>query len=345
MMGETREDKGHEERNATKTTVYSIAKELGISPSTVSRVLNNSSLISDTKRALILSTAERLNYQKRHIKRQGLRAIITIRLFLPAAKYSYIHLFYDVADLIDGVNSGFGETKINIITSINDGDLSLFDSKKLGDIDGCIFAFTVPSAELEGRLKERDIPFVLLNRESPENNYVMVDGFGGMGKLVDALYSKRGKALKPCYIGFAPLPGVSKRREDGFVAACRTKSIPVGSDDLYVIETIAELTDTVLAEIARKGYNALVCFNDLVAISVYQTASHRCISIPADFSLTGFDNSPILDLMDQRIDTIEFSLQRLGREAGAWLRCRTIERGTQTLQKNLEGEYIPGETI
>jgi LacI family transcriptional regulator len=185
-----------------------------------------------------LSTAERLNYRKRHIKRQGLRAIITIRLFLPATKYSYIHLFYDVADLIDGVNAGFGETKINIITSINDGDPSLFDSKKLGDIDGCIFAFTVPSSELEARLEEREIPFVLLNRESPENNYVMIDGFGGMAKLVDALWLKRGRTLKPCYIGFSPLPGVSKRREDGFVTACREKSISVDSEALFTVETI-----------------------------------------------------------------------------------------------------------
>ena len=250
-----------------------------------------------------------------------------------------------MADLIDGVNAGFGETKVNIITSINDGDLSLFDSKKLGDIDGCIFAFTVPSAELEARLEEREIPFVLLNRESPENNYVMVDGFGGMGKLVDALWKKRGAKLKPCYIGFAPLPGVSKRREDGFVSACRSRSIPVGDGDLYTIETIAELTGPVLDDIAAKGYNALVCFNDMVAISAYQTALHRLLRIPADFSLTGFDNSPILDLMDQRIDTVEFSLRKLGREAGYWLRCRTIERKDEVLQKNLEGDYIPGETI
>lgn len=342
MVRETGMEKEPRER---KATVYSIASELGISPSTVSRVLNNSSLIGDSKRALILSTAERLNYRKRHIKRQGLRAIITIRLFLPAAKYSYIHLFYDVADLIDGVNAGFGETKINIITSINDGDPSLFDSKKLGDIDGCIFAFTVPSAELEARLEEREIPFVLLNRESPEQNYVMVDGFGGMVKLVEALWLKRGPALKPCYIGFSPLPGVSKRREDGFVAACHARSIPVGNKDLYMVETIADLTGPVLDEVTGKGYNAVVCFNDMIAISVYQSALHRSVRIPADFSLTGFDNSPILDLMDQRIDTVEFSLQRLGREAGHWLRCRTIERKNEVLQKNLEGDYIPGETI
>jgi LacI family transcriptional regulator len=328
-----------------KATVYSIARELGISPSTVSRVLNNSTLVSEPTRALIMATAQRLDYRKRLIKRQGLRTIITIRLFLPAAKYSYIHLFYDVADLIDGVNAGFGETKINIITSINDGDLSLFDSKKLGDIDGCIFAFTVPSAELEARLEEREIPFVLLNRESPENNYVMVDGFGGMGKLVEALWKKRGPTLKPCYIGFAPLPGVSKRREDGFVAACRAKDIPIGSGNIFTIETMAELAGPVLDHIAARGYNALVCFNDMVAISAYQTALHRSLSIPGDFSLTGFDNSPILDLMDQRIDTIEFSLQKLGREAGSWLRCRTIERRDEVLQKNLEGDYIPGETI
>jgi len=326
-------------------TVYDIAQELGISSGTVSRALNNSTLISDEKREEILATAERMQYHKRSIKRQHSRTIVTVRLFLPAAKYNYIHLFYDVAELIEGIQAGFGDTRVNITTSINDGNLAVFESKKLGDIDGCIFAFTEPSAALETILEEREIPFILLNRERPENNYVMIDSIGGMEKLVDVAWKKHGSALKPCFLGFAPLEGVSKRREEGVRIRCKDLSIPFSDQDVYNLDSISELRSSILSDILEKKYNTVFCFNDMLAVSLYQSALHLSLQIPNAFSITGFDNSPILDLLDQRVNTIEFSLKKLGNRSGAWLQCRIINRDDVPIQENLEGAYILGETI
>nr|WP_321306970.1 LacI family DNA-binding transcriptional regulator [uncultured Sphaerochaeta sp.] len=329
-----------------RVTVYDISKRLGLSPSTVSRVLNNSSLISTEKKELILRTAEEMGYQKRAIKRQKGRAIINIRLFLPKTQFSYIHLFYDVAELIEGIQHGFGETRVNIITSLNDGDLSLFDSKKLGDIDGCIFAFTKPSDALEELLEDRSVPFILLNRSNPEHNYVLVDNLVGMDALVNAMYKKRGESLKPCYVGFSKLPSVSEQREMGVYKGCVARNIPFDRDkDVIMVDSLTELREKVLPAIEEHSYNGVFCFNDLMAVSLYQTALRRNWRVPDLFSLTGFDNSPMLQLLDQRIDTIEFSLLKLGKEAGMWLNGRIINRLDNAIQKALEGDYIVGETI
>ncbi len=329
-----------------RVTVYDISEQLGISPSTVSRVLNNSSLIGAEKRELILRTAEEMGYEKRSIKRQKGRAIINIRLFLPQTKFSYIHLFYDVAELIEGIQKGFGETRINIITSLNDGDLSLFDSKKLGDIDGCIFAFTTPSVELEELLEDRTVPFILLNRANEEQNYVLVDNQDGMERLVEAMYRKRGKTLKPCFIGFSQLPSVSEQREIGVYQACQKRSVPFDREaDVIMVDSLTELRMKVLPAIEEHAYNGVFCFNDLMAVSLYQAILQKQWKIPDQFSLSGFDNSPMLQLIDQKIDTIEFSLLKLGREAGMWLNRRIIDRVSDSIQKAMEGEYIAGDTI
>ncbi len=66
--------------------------------------------------------------------------------------------------------------------------------------------FTEPSAALETLLEEREIPFILLNRERPENNYVMIDSIGGMEKLVDAAWEKYGSKLRPCFFGICTTP-------------------------------------------------------------------------------------------------------------------------------------------
>lgn len=329
-----------------RVTVYDISERLGLSPSTVSRVLNNSSLISEEKRQLILSTAEEMGYQKRIIRKQKGRAIINIRLFLPKTTYSYIHLFYDVAELVEGIELGFEETRINIITSLNEGDLSVFDSKKLGDIDGCIFAFTKPSQALEELLEERSVPFVLLNRPTAENNYVFVDNHRGMQKLIDAMYKKRGNALKPCFVGFSQLPSVSRSREFGVAGACKEKGIAFDRNhDVIMVDSLDELREKVLPAIELNSYNGVLCFNDLMAVSLYQAVLQKGWKIPQRFSLSGFDNSPILQLLDQRIDTIEFSLTKLGEEASRWLSSRILDRVETSVQQAIEGPYIAGDTI
>ncbi len=328
-----------------KVTVYDIACKLDISPSTVSRVLNNSSLIGEEKRHLILAAAQELGYQKRPIKKQGCRAIINIRLFLPPAKYDYIHFFYDVAELIDGVQQGFDATKVNIIISINNGDLLLFDSKKIGDIDGCIFAFTTPSSEMETLLEERAIPYILLNRQEPENNHLVVDSLRGMECLVEAMWARHAADFRPCFIGFSPLGPLSRLREQGVRLTCAAHGTELLDSDVFNIEQINELQTTVLDTILARKYNCVLCFNDLLAVSIYQSTLRRGLLIPQTFSLSGFDNSPILQLLDQRIDTIEFSIHALGVEAGVWLRSWIIDRDFKPIQKKLEGTYVKGETI
>ena len=329
-----------------RVTVYDISEKLGLSPSTISRVLNNSSLISEEKTNLILRTAEEMGYEKRSIKRQKRRAIINIRLFLPKTQFNYIHLFYDVAELIEGIQNGFGETRVNIITSLNDGDLSLFDSKKLGDIDGCIFAFTTPSVALEKLLEDRCVPFLLLNRSNPKNNYVIVNNLVGMNRLVEKMYMKRKSQLKPCFVGFSKLPSVSNQRAIGVLKGCEKYQIPFDMDkDVFIVDSIDELSKNVLPIIKERGYNGVLCFNDLMAVSLYQATLRRNWLVPDLFSLSGFDNSPILQLMEQRIDTIEFSLLQLGEEAGIWLESHIINRSTEPIQKALDGDYIAGETI
>ncbi|MDC7242820.1 MAG: LacI family DNA-binding transcriptional regulator, partial [Sphaerochaetaceae bacterium] len=239
-----------------------------------------------------------------------------------------------------------GETRVNIITSLNDGNLSLFDSKKLGDIDGCIFAFTTPSTELEKLLEDRVVPFILLNRSNSKNNYVIVNNMVGMKRLVENMYNKRGASLKPCFIGFSKLPSVSNQRAMGVSQACHNHNLDFNmKEDVFIVDSIEELSKNVLPIIKDRKYNGVLCFNDLLAVSLYQAALRRNWFIPDLFSLTGFDNSPILKLMEQRIDTIEFSLLQLGIEAGIWLQSQIINRSNDPIQKALEGDYILGETI
>ncbi len=326
-----------------KVTIYDIASKLNISPGTVSRVLNNSTLIGKEKRDLILYTAKEMGYKKRRIKKQVNRVLLNIRLFLPLAEYQYIHLFYDVAELIQGITEGFGNARINIISSINNNDITLFNSKKPGDIDGAIFAFTLPDGEIKKILEEREIPYILINRESPADNYIAVDDTEGMYKLVEKITNRKSD-IRICFIGFKQLSLISVQRENAISDALHHKEIEFSSKDVINISSLNEISSALLSSISEK-YNTVMCFNDVVAASFYHRSIRDGFGIPNTFSLTGFDNSPVLDILDTRIDTINFSVRNLGKEAGRWLRDWIINRTHGSIRKKISGEYIKGNTI
>jgi LacI family transcriptional regulator len=328
-----------------RVTVYDVAKELGISTSTVSRVLNNSILIGEEKRDSILAAARRLGYHKRPIKKQMRRAILNIKLFLPVHRYVYTHLFYNVADLIAGLYDGFGDVRVNIITKLAGLEDDIFRTKKLGDIDGCIFAFSEPEEEIYGRIGERGIPVVELNRINEKRNYVSCDNALGMETLLARVVRRRKDGVRPCYLGFTQIPAVEEQRRRGFLSAVKNLSLPAGEKDLFILDALADISPELLKDLKKKGYNTVMCFNDVLAVYFFQAAVAEGFSIPGDFSLTGFDNSPVLDLVSRRIDTINLSVRILGFEAGKWLKARIIDREEKDIHKLIAGEYVQGSTI
>lgn len=331
------------EQKKKRVTVYDIANKLEISPSTVSRVLNNSLLVKDETRRKILRQAEELGYRKRRIRKQRKRAILNIFLFLPLLPSRQYHLFYDPVTLISNIESGFEDIRTNIICGIN-GDTQYFENKKFGDIDGCIFAFTDPNSRLLERIQEAHIPFILLNRSHDRYSYIAGDNAAGMELLLRKMAEKK-KALKPCYLGFRPVSAVSEERRKGFLQACESLGIEGNRKNCCELSSLADIDDGLIGRILDEGYNGICAFNDVVAVYFYQACMHRGIPIPRQFSLSGYDNSPVRMLLDKKIDTIELGSEALGFSAGEWLRQQIIERRSDVLQKRLKGAYLKGDSL
>ncbi len=330
---------------AKRITVYDIAKKLNISSSTVSRVLNNSSLISNTRSEQILKTAQEMGYKQRNIRKQGSRAILNIHLFLPVADTSLTHYIYNISELIDSIHEGFRGVRLNINSRNNDGNLDFLSYKKTGQIDGCIFAFTKPNSKLTQELKEREIPVVLLNRKSRKLNYLYYDTNQGMQLLAEKVYQKWGEKIRPCYVGFRGLKSLSMERLKGAQQVFTDHGISFNENHLFMVDDLDNIADSVPPWIIQNGFNAVLSFNDLVALSLLQSLLSRGIRIPEDLALTGFDNSPLLKLLDRKINTISLSIPELGRRAGEWLYASIIEKKDTPLNEILPVIYIPGDTI
>jgi LacI family transcriptional regulator len=327
-----------------KVTVYDLARELRLSPSTVSRALDESELVGEATRSLVRAAAGRLGYERRTIKRPESRAVMTIKLYIPESRDAYVHLFYDVAELIDGIQRGFGDVRLNILICLNDGSDASFSTKKTGMADGAVFAFTEADAALYARYAERDVPVIHINRVRPDRSYVAVDNYLGMETLLRRVSEDRG-AEKPCFVGFSPVAYISRERRAGLLGAASKLGVPLSPADCFEFDSIPRIDGAFVRSLRGRGYDAVFCFNDLVAVHIYNRALREGLEIPRDFALTGFDNAPVLDLAPRRIDTVEFSVKELGFRTGTWLKKRLIDRSDEDVRMTLAGDYVRGETI
>lgn len=325
-----------------KPTVNDIAARLNMSPSTVSRVLNGSPLVKEETRRRIEDAAAEMGYRKRRIRRHGPRSVLVVALFLPRSSDAYHRLFYDPAELVAGLTDGFGDVRTQISVSVNQPNPGLFSTKKSGNIDACVFGFTTPSDDVSALLRERRIPLVLLNRESERENFVSADHLTGMRRLM-----RRGcaaRTIRPCYLSFTPAQPVAASREEAFRRACAEEGVRCDGGDVYRIDSVHEIDATFLSHLMDR-YNAVFCFNDFVAVYLYQIALLAGVRVPSQLAIAGYDDSPVRQLTPQKIDSISLSPYRLGEEAGKWLRRAVIERSTEGLQLLLPGELMPGDTL
>ncbi|MFW6293518.1 MAG: LacI family DNA-binding transcriptional regulator, partial [Spirochaetota bacterium] len=287
--------------DTSRVTVYDIAEAAGTSVSTVSRVLNGSALIADATRRAVLEAADRLGYTQRRVRRPAGRSVLNIVVFLPRAAEPQAHLFYDAAALFAGIESGLGDVRAHTIAAPN-GSTSPFEGKKLGDIDGCIFAFCDPSPAARATLTEREVPTVVINRLDDEFACVVNDYTSGMAALAHAVATKRpGPAA---WLTVETANPVARYRWEALLAQ---ESLAIGPGDRFEFASISRMDAQAVEAILEADYQTLLCANDLVAVAVYERLLHLGVRVPREIGLTGYDAAPVLGLVSQPITTVDLA--------------------------------------
>lgn len=325
-----------------KVTIYDIAKEAQTSPSTVSRVLNSSSLISDEKSEKILKAAEKLGYQKRSIRKQRGRAVLSIKLVLGRLKDKKLPMFYSVPDLIQGIQDGVPDNKLNIICETSNDPELLFANKKSGHTDAVIFAFTnVPKKTIK-HLEDNSIPFLILNRAPVGQDFIAFNNEEDTLEVAKAAFNKR-KNLNPCFLEINPKHEVTIERRRGYMRACEEFNIekPI----VETIKDVAALDSKLIKSLNKKGINCIIAMNDTIASKFMIFALDAGFHIPKDFSLTGFDGSTFNSMLPRKLDTISLEIHDLGQKSGEWIHKRVISREDQKFQIRISGKHLKGDTL
>lgn len=301
-----------------------IAAHAGVSVSTVSRVLNNVSGISEELQQRVRASAQALGYTLSEAPPGRLQSITLIGgsgVSVGLGSES----FY--MGLISGVEAECRRQGIELrytLTQPGSGSAALVRSK-LSPGDGLLF-LAVDDVELIAQLRDSGGPAALLNTDLPdlEMDTFLPDNWHAPYRAVRYLISCGHRRI--LHMTTDERATIHRRRQ-AYRAALEDAGIAYDPDLILVAP--GGYAEALRSRLARGwDFTAIFCSNDNIAIAAVHTLQEAGRRVPEDVSVVGFDDIALATLIDPALTTIRIEREEL---AGLAVR-RLIERAaTPTL--------------
>lgn len=275
-------------RRANTTTIAEVAQHAGVSPATVSRVMNGNFKGDPAVAERVRASADALEYAPSPLARSlALGTTRTVGFVVPDLANPAFHA------VLSGLTRAAAREGYRVLvadsaeSADDEADLAIDVRRRCDSLVLCAPRMS------EGALREvcaHAHPVVLINRaiDGADVPAVAVDYAAGMRALAEHLYDLghrdmlylEGPAASVSHAArVAALDGILRDHPD-----LRVQRMPAGA-------SIAD-GQAVAARVAATGVTAVMAFNDLVAIGLIHGLREHGRDVPGDISVTGFDDIP-----------------------------------------------------
>lgn len=297
-----------------------IARELGVSVVTVSKVLRGNSDIGEETRNRILRRMRELNYRPNMMAR-GLATgrTYTVGLVVPDLVQPF---FAELAKGISAVLRGANRALI-LASSEDDPEIEQNEIRALlsRNVDVLLIASCQQNLKNFYELGDLSTPFILVDRNFPHlaANFIGIDDFRA-GELATEHLIATGKR-RIAHIAGKPIhPSTERLRGYRTALANHRLSVP----EHYIIQEsgLEEKGDAAgyrcMQELLKADPppDAVFCYNDLAAIGAMHAADEAGLSIPEEIALIGCGNVGYSPYLRHPLSTIDQSIAELGHIAG-----------------------------
>ncbi|MBS3791664.1 LacI family DNA-binding transcriptional regulator [Candidatus Bipolaricaulota bacterium] len=302
-----------------EVTIMDVAEAAGVSPSTVSRVINDSAPVSESTRSKVVKAVDDLGYRPNkfaHALRKQTSEVFGV--IVPDISNPFF------STLIRGAEDRFHENDLSLIICDTKGEL---DKEQRNvemlikeRVDGAIV--TSAEGEVDGiyRLFEEGIPVIAVDREptSREITAVLTDDEGSGVQATQHLMEKGCRR-----IGFIRGPSGISTAEKRF--AGYRKSLEE-SGKTFKPELVAQGDFTfeggkrAFEELVRLNGreelpDGIVVANDMMAVGVIRKAEELGIEVPEDLAIVGFDDILLSRLINPPLTTVSAPTYEMGQIA------------------------------
>ncbi|MDF1513562.1 MAG: LacI family DNA-binding transcriptional regulator [Anaerolineae bacterium] len=330
-----------------RPTQHQIAKEAGVSRTTVSLVLNNSPdvRVSPETRQRIHDVAERLNYYPDAAARSLVSGRTQTIGFVLCQSYDRIFADSFLPEVLCGVGQAVQENGYRaLLHAIADvtSPQTYINLVREKHIDGIILSGPRSDDQQLFRLKDENFPVVMLG-QLPGSHipFVDVDNVGAATLAVNHLIKLGYKRIG--MITNAPLQYTAAfDRLSGYRQALEQAGIPI-EKELVQIGNFTEESGR-----KRMGHlldlsnppTAVFVASDLVAFGALAVIKERKLRVPEDVALVGYDDVQLAHYVDPPLTTIKLPAYELGYQAAKMLIQLTTEEPIPTQELFLKTELV-----
>lgn len=327
-----------------RVTLNDIAKEVGVSPSTVSRVINGSAPISDEMKKKIYKAMNELNYHSNSLARNlAMGNSLTIGLVVDADdENAFANSFFNRSVYaIERVaqKNGYNLLITNDVGKTNSPVCDLIYGQR---VDGLIIPSSGVKDSLLEVLKKEKMPWVMMGEATEMKEdicWVDMDNYEGSKKAVSHLLEKGYRKI--VYVADNAQATFTKRRIAGYRKTMEKYSMPVTEEQiLFCDNDLKKLEEMVVQKTENNIADAYICSNNILAYCVLKTLRNNGKKVPEEIGVVTFDNYPMAEYMSPPLTVIDVDTYRLGKMAAELLIHKIKENG-QINKENL----IPTELI
>jgi LacI family transcriptional regulator len=310
-------------------TIYDVARIVGVSPKTVSRVINGDAPVNARTREAVEAAMGEIGYvpssaaRAMRSQRTGLLGLVTGAISGPQAAGGASGL--PDLQIVQGIQHKLAESGMTLLISDTGGDLAavprLFRTLREHRVEGIFYV-----ADHNMRIDLPEIGeverLVLVNAfDDAGTPSVLPDDLRGEEELTAALIARGHRR-----IGFLTLPSslvAYELRLEGYRRALAAAGIAF--DPALVVEgdrdggpeeraALGAAIDAMMACAAPP--TVLLCGNDRLAVTVYGLLRARGLAVPEEMSVAGYDDYQVIsETLYPRLTTMELPYRRMGEEA------------------------------
>ena len=312
-------------------TIQDVAREAGVSPSTVSNVLNRRwRQTSKETRERILEVAGRLNYQPNAmaaaLRRRSTRTIGVIVT-------SVLNPFYTA--VVRGIQDEARRHGYTTILGNTDDDpeqeREMLNTLRAKQVDGILIVTTGGCHDTIQHVSDLGVPIVLVDRGDPalDIDTIGVDNVHAAGNAVSYLI---GLGHKRIAIVSGLITGVPTRahRLQGYLNALAAAGLPAPEEYRQVLATSVENGQLAASKLLDlpKPPTAIMAMNTFMSMGVIHEVHRRKLEMPRDLSFIMFDDPEWAWLHTPGITTVGQPIQEIGTRGFQLLEARIDKKKT-----------------
>jgi DNA-binding LacI/PurR family transcriptional regulator len=305
--------------------IAEVARRAGVSPATVSRVLNDDARVGEAYRGRVLAAVAELGYRPnrlaRNLRRQRSGAIGVV-----VSAIDNPH-FGEAARAIEEVAHDAGHPVLICNTDETPAKQRAYLQTMMDErVLGVILAPADPRDEAIGALIDSGIPVVAFDRAvaDPRADAVIADNVRGARAATEHLIALGRREI--AFVGGRTEVETGAERLDGYEIAMRAAGLtPRSADGGFRTQTAC---DAVAGLLRSTTPSALVVANNLMALGALQALGEARLGVPQDVALAAFDDPPWAPFTAPALTTVAQPVRRMAADAMELLLDRV--RGTRS---------------